>query len=182
MNGTIPTKRFLVRQPSLTSHCYCHGFFSHSQRPSRSVVRKAPFPGRKACNQFWGFSVWHAGMLYRIPLMLSLLIFCGRGFYVTRFTEEVMLFVWRTPRHYNKVLSWDSSNLLSFHPQHSNTASQTLGLYILMLSGCYSTLGVFEKMYPFFIGYLILLRISLGRTGGDFQGHSFPVKKAIPLN
>lgn len=90
-----------------------------------SVVGKTPFWGRKT-HKLWSFLVWHRGMLYRIPLTALIANFCWGGFYMICFTDEVMLSVWRTPGHYNKVLSWDSSNLLFSYSWHANTASKHL--------------------------------------------------------
>lgn len=168
-NGTIPNKiythiYFLVGQPSLTNDHVCCGFFSHSQRPNRSAVRKAPFHGRKACDQFWGLLAWHGGMLHRIPLAAFTTHFLWKWIFMWLVSQRKWCFLREELQGIRiKVLSWDSSNLLSSYPRHSYTASKTLGLYILMSSGCYSTLGVFFVFFFkvfFFIGYLILLRIS----------------------
>lgn len=100
------------------------------------------------------FLVWHRGMLYRIPLIALTAYFLLRWILYACFTEEVMLFVWRNPGHYNKVLSWEWSNLLSSYPWHANTASKALGLHFLMLLGCCSTLEVFKKIYYFILAPL----------------------------
>lgn len=100
------------------------------------------------------FLVWHRGMLYRIPLIALTAYFLLRWILYDLFHRGSDAFVWRTPGHYNKVLSWESSNLLSSYPWHANTASKALGLHFLMLSGCRFTLEVFKKIYYFILAPL----------------------------
>lgn len=106
--------------------------------------------------------------------LLQWLIFCGSGFSMNCSTEEVMLWVWRSPGYFqNKVLSWEWGSLLFSYPWHSKTASKALGFLFLMLQGCSSTLGLFKRIVWY--KFLILLRISLKLTiwgsSGSFFSH-----------